>query len=119
MKNILVIAILLAFYNLSFAQENTATEPESEFKEELLLNKWWVSNPNKNNGKNGLKQYYRNLGKFKTIGTNTGSWGWRNKNEGIMYVDYVGQKWLQKIIKLTETEFVYERDGKTFYLKSN
>ncbi|MGB3467788.1 MAG: hypothetical protein WBA74_21050 [Cyclobacteriaceae bacterium] len=101
------------------AQDSLAVEKEPKFKESLLLNKWWVSNPNYNDGRNGLKQYYRELGKFKTIGVNTGSWGWRDKQNGVMYVDYVGQKWEQKIIKLTENEFVYERGGKTFYLKSN
>jgi len=116
--------LLMTLSIATYAQDtaSTATETtasEAKFSEELLLNKWWTSNPNKNGGKNGLKQYYRNLGKFKTIGTNTGSWGWRDKTAGIIYVDYVGQKWTQKIIKLTDKEFVYERGGKTYYLKSN
>lgn len=111
--------LLLVISTCTFAQDSLTSINEPKFKEELLLNKWWISNPNENGGKNGLKQYYRNLGKFKTIGTNTGSWGWVDKTAGIIYVDYVGQKWKQKIIKLTENEFVYERGGKTYYLKSN
>lgn len=107
--------IIAAFH--ASAQDSLASEPK--FKEELLLNKWWTSNPNQNGGRNGLKQYFRNLGKFKTIGSNSGSWGWVDKQAGIIYIDYVGQKWRQKIIKLTDKEFVYERGGKTYYLKSN
>lgn len=116
-KILLISSLFILIAHLASAQDSLATEPK--FKEELLLNKWWASNPNENGGKNGLKQYYRNLGKFKTIGTNTGSWGWVDKQAGIIYIDYVGQKWQQKIIKLTEKEFVYERSGKTYYLKSN
>ncbi len=124
MKTLFAIFTLCLFMAISstdaVAQTNaadSAAAAKAKLKswEDLLMNKWWIPD-NAKNESNALKQKFMTLGKYKTIGTQTGAWGWRDKVNGVLYVDYIGQKWEQKIISLTETEFIFERGGKKYFM---
>ncbi len=117
MKTAIITILLIVLGHIVYSQDispsDSAALAQQKLREyeNLLMNKWWIPDTEKSEA-NALKQNFATLGKYKTIGVSTGSWGWRDKVEMILYVDYIGQKWTQKILKLTETEFVYERNGK-------
>ncbi len=123
MKTLTLITAILCFGLSSHVMAQNTTPSDSaalaqqKLKnwENLLMNKWWIPD-NAKNESNALKQQFKTLGKYRTIGTQTGAWGWRNKVTGVLYIDYIGTKWEQKIIKLTETEFIYERSGKKYFM---
>ncbi len=122
MKTFITTLLLTGLFSISYAQDTSELDSAALAKqklkeyESLLMNKWWIPVVEKSEA-NALKQNFATMGKYRTIGVTTGSWGWRDKVNMVLYVDYVGQKWTQKIIKLTDTEFVYERGGKKYVMK--
>lgn len=80
-------------------------------KKDALKGKVWKAS--KENEKKAAHQTYLDDGVFVNGGAMIkGKWSW--KNDSVLDLKFSGVSWEQKVIKLTDTEYVMEMKGVTY-----
>ncbi len=106
----LSILILISFSVLSI--EKVHAQTENPINKEELTGKVWV--PLKSNDKKAGTQKFNEDGSFINAGSPMkGSWEW--KNDKTLFIKFSGLTWDQKVLKLSENEFVMIWKGATYH----
>ena len=107
---LLSILILISFSVLSI--EKVQAQTVNPINKEELTGKVWV--PLKSNDKKAGTQKFNEDGSFANAGSSFfGKWEW--KDDKTLLIKFSGMTWDQKVLKLSENEFVMIWKGATYH----
>jgi hypothetical protein len=105
---LLIIALLFLGSTKMFSQSDTT----SVVNKTLLTEKWWSPDKQKNKNKNIFSQFFAEDGTYTVSKGPKGKWAQDGNN---LKISQGMSKYTYRVIKLTETEFVFETMNTTVY----